>query len=366
MKNIIQLCTSPNKGGLELYFAKLSNSLSKNFEIFNVTGKVSAVKPELIHTNESLYINKSSHYFPLQSAFKLARFIDKHQIQVIHLHWNKDLALAIFAKIFSKQKPKVILTRHMQFPAKKDSYYHRFIYKNLDHIIAITHAMADDLHRFIPKNVQPSITTIYHGIEPMPKADTETITNIRNSYLDDENAFLIGLFGRISEAKGQMLLIKAIKKAKENKLPLKAVIVGHAMKDSYLEKLKQTVKELNLEKDIIFTGFIPQPHQLMQACDIITLTSKEETFGLVLIEAMSLGVSVIGSNRGGVVEIIEDQKDGLLFESQDFESLYDKLEYLYKNPSSRKGMAEKAYQISQTKFSYSKHIETVSELLLEL
>ena len=365
MKTILQLCTSPDKGGLELYFADLSNQLTKNFNLYCGLGMHSKLTTYLDPIIPTFLIHKTFHYLPLLAAWKLSKIIDKKKIEVIHLHWNKDLPLAIFSKLFSKQKLKVILTRHMQFPAKKDSFYHRFIYKNLDSIIAITKTMQNDLKRFIPLSVQPYISTIYLGVDSIETLKDETRDLARKPYAE-KNEFLIGLFGRISPYKGQRFLIEALNMAKTHNLPFKAIIVGHAMNENYLQELKKEVNLLSLENHIIFTGFVTNPKELMQACDVVVLTTVEETFGLVLIEAMSVGIPVIGSNRGGVPEIIEDQYNGLLFESQNSDDLFYKLKELYDDPEKHLHFGENAKKSALNKFSKQKHIEQLVQFYKSL
>lgn len=352
---LMELCTSPSKGGLELYYANISNQLQQDFKVLNVIAEESQIRDKLAPQSSICTLRKISHYFPLFAAIKLARMIDKHQIQLIHMHWNKDLTVAVFAKLFSKMKPKLVLTRHMQFPARKDSAFHRFLYSNIDHIIAVTQTMKEDMQCFIPKQVQPPISVNYLGIDPIEPSPESEVKARRLSYDPDQNLFLIALVGRIDPYKGHDLLVDAMVMAKEKHLPFKALIVGHAMDEKYLQALKARVKQHELESFIEFTGFVDNPRQLMQACDTVILTTIEETFGLVLIEAMSIGVPVIGSNRGGVPEIIAHEKTGLLFESGSSESLFHALNYLYEKPESAMMFASESMAMVQDKFSADGH-----------
>ncbi len=366
MQNILELCTSPDKGGLELYFADITNQLSTIFNVKRVVGPKCSLEKHLNSDMTEFVIEKKSHYMPLKAAKKLAKIIDDNEINLVHLHWNKDLALAIFGKLFSKRKPKVVLTRQMQFPGKKTSAYHKFIYKNLDHVIAITERVKEDMTKGIPQKVRPEISTIYYGVKPLEKADPEVTQKLRAQYVDEDDDFLIGLFGRIDAYKGQHLLIEALRLARGKSYPFKAILVGHAMEDAYLEELKTLVKKNKLEDHIIFTGFVTNPRELMQACDTVVLTTVEETFGLVLIEAMSVGIPVIGSNAGGVPEIIEHKQSGLLFESGDANSLLDALETMYQTKKVRLRCIENAEVVVNDKFNYDKHVANVSKLFKHL
>jgi len=279
------------------------------------------------------------------------------------MHWNKDLALAVFAKLLSNKRPKLVLMRHMQFPAKKDGLLHRFLYRNIDHIIAITNTMADDFRRFVPKDVLPRLSVNYLGVQPIHPAPVDKVAAQRSTYDPEQSSYLIGLFGRIDPHKGHGLLLDALLIAKKESLPFKALIVGHAMQDDYLKQLKIRVQAEGLEDYVVFTGFVKGPRQLMQACDVVVLATVEETFGLVLIEAMSVGVPVIGSNRGGVPEIIEHEKTGLLFESTDSKSLYEALLRLYHNSEIAAVYAKEALATVGKKFDADQHLKRMVSCL---
>ena len=364
MPKVLELCLSPNKGGLELYFANICNALMADYEILAAVSPDSKLK-ELIHT-EQVEIAKKAHYLPLMAAKKLARLIDEQQVDVVHLHWGKDLTLAVLAKLYAKRKPKLVMTRHMKFPAMKDGLLHRFLYKHINHIMAISQTMAHDLRRFIPENVRPDISVNYLGIDDTTPFSAEEAQQTRVLYDPDNTCFLVALVGRIDYDKGHEFLLDALKIAKTKGLPFKAVIVGHPMQESYLFALKQKVNDAGLNEQMIFTGFVDEPRCLMQACDVLVLTTIEETFGLVLIEAMSVGTPVVGSNRGGVPEIIDDKHTGLLFESCDSQSLFEALEYLYLNHEQAKSYAEQAKIKVKTKFAADKHLQTLVSTLKEI
>ncbi len=364
MPKVLELCLSPNKGGLELYFADICNALRHEMPVLSVISPDSKLKT-LIQTKK-VELGKKIHYLPLFAAKKMANTIDEQAIDIVHLHWGKDLTLAVLAKLFSKRKPKLVITRHMKFPAMKDSLLHRFLYKYIDHMIAITKTMAHDLQRFIPEDVRPDISLNYLGIDTEVAFTKQEVEKTRALYDPDNNHFLITLVGRIAFEKGHEFLLQALHIAKAKKLPFKVLVVGHPMEQSYLQTLKAQVKSLGLHDDMLFLDFVDEPRCLMQACDVLVLPTIEETFGLVLIESMSVGTPVIGSNRGGVPEIIDDKQTGLLFESCDSQSLFEALEILYLNPEQAKAYADAAKRKVKEKFDSQTHMQTLVNTLKEV
>ena len=138
------------------------------------------------------------------------------------------------------------------------------------------------------------------------------------------------------------------------------------MQESYLKSLKQRVKEYRLENTINFVGFTDEPYKFMQICDVMIMASKNETFGLVTIEAMKNQTAVIGANSGGVLEIIDDMKSGILFENQNHIDLADKIELLYNNSDLKHKIALNGKIKDDEMFDSEKHFEKLKNILLDL
>ncbi|QOG11493.1 glycosyltransferase family 4 protein [Arcobacter sp. FWKO B] len=308
MKKILELCLSPDLGGLELHMKNLALHLNS----FCVIGNNSKLEPFL--KKDNLEYEKISRY----DFFKLAKIIDKNSIDIIHLHWTKDIPVVVLAKLLSKRKPKIVQTRHMHMTRFKSDFYHKFMYKNIDTIIAVTNLVKQQLIEFIPQSVRPQIQVCYIGAQTPKTLSIQDQENLKNSFnIKDE--FLVCIVGRIEEAKGQHIVLDAVEKLRNNNINAKALIVGHFMDENYFTSLKTSYP------NDIFTGFVNNPTELMQLADCVVLATKKETFGLVLIEAMKCGICVIGSNSGGPLEIIDDGENGLLFESMNSQDLYQKL-----------------------------------------
>ncbi len=337
-KSILQLCLSPDLGGLELYVKSCYQFLKKDFNVICVLNTNSKLEKYFSKKNDKYFNIKRKSSFSIFNSLKLAKIIDENKIEILHIHWTKDIPIAVLAKIFSKQKPKIIQTRHMTMTRFKDDFYHKFLYKNIHTIICITKELSNQINKFIPQDIRPKIETLYLGAKTYKEKNKEEIQYFKDD-LNTSASMIIGLIGRINELKGQYLLIEAMNELKDKDLNIKAFIVGSAMNVTYLENLKQKVKEYNLDKNIKFLGFMNEPNTFMQACDIVLMTSKNETFGLVTIEAMKSATCVLGANCGGVLEIIEDNKTGLLFQSEDAYDLALKIQYLYNNKKTRQSLA---------------------------
>ncbi len=371
--NVLELCLSAGLGGLELYVFRsseaLANSSKQNTVIPVLRPRSKLNQYYKDHSNfdiQSFDIQYIKHFFralPLANAKKLAGIIDKNKIDVIHMHWGKDLPLAVFAKMFSKQKPALVYTRQMMITRAKDDFYHNFLYRQLDLLLTITKELEGLCKKFIPL-IANRITTLYYGVKsPKIFLDKKDKTEQRKKLGFAENDFIAGLIGRLEQSKGQHLLIEAIHTAKNNGRNIKALIVGHEMAQGYRDTLKKQADKRGVLNNIIFQDFTSEPQQLMQLCDCIILASGQETFGLVLPEAMRASVAVIGSNSGGVPEIIKHDNTGLLFESQNANDLYQQIRQLFDSPDKKSQLAKQGKIKADSVFNNDHHFEELETLL---
>lgn len=368
--NILELCLSSGLGGLELYVFRSSEALqgsqiNKNsvIPVLQPASKLEQYYKK--HSNfKTLHIKHFFSPLPLINARRLATIIDTHSIDVIHMHWGKDLPLAAFAKAFSKRKPALVYTRQMMITREKDDIYHNYLYHQLDLMLTITNELECLCKKFIPRFTD-KITTLYYGVKkPKQILDAKAIQQQRKKLGFKKNDFIAGLIGRLEESKGQHLLIKALHTAKKNGHTIKALIIGHEMNHGYRDTLKQQANKLGVLENIVFLDFTSEPQHLMQLCDCVVLASAQETFGLVLPEAMRAGVAAIGSNSGGVPEIIEHEKTGLLFKTGDSDSLQQQLLRLHMDTSFKNTISEQGNKSANNNFNNTLHFKKLEQYLL--
>lgn len=363
-KNILQLCLSPDLGGLELYMYKLCGYLKTEENILNVINGEGRLKEKFLQSEMSFFELKRSSFFSLfLNALKLSKIIDENDIELVHVHWTKDLPTSVLAKSISKKKPKIVQTRHMHMTRFKSDIYHRWLYKNIDLMIAVTKRVQSQIEQFIPEGIRPKVITSYIGAAGCGKIEQDKKLQLQKICGIKDGDFVVGIIGRIEEPKGQYLLIDAIKKLKNKNIDIKGLIIGHAMDESYLKKLQDEVINDGLKDNVVFTGFTNEVQSYMQLCDAVVLATHKETFGLVLIEAMQCGICVIGSDEGGPLEIIDDMQSGLLFKSMDSDSLAQKIELLYNDKELKKRVAEAGNKKAKEVFDELKQFEEVKNIL---
>ncbi len=365
---ILELCLSPGIGGLEMYAVKCCASLGHKNTVLAVTASRGMVysgvtKLSAWHTTLNPFVRK----LPLYSAYCLAKIIDRESVDIIHIHWNKDLPLASLAKRLSKRKPRLVVSRHMKITRSKRDVYHRFMYNPIDLILNVTRTLAEVAVQKLPVTDAAKSHYLYLGVEaPRQLLDKTQIGQHREKLGIGREKFVVGVFGRIEAYKAQHLLIQAAAPLIEQNHPIHLMVIGSAMDSDYLQSLHTMAKALNIHKNILFHDFVEDPQTWMQLCDCVVLTTIEETFGLVLIEAMRSGVCVLGSNRGGVLEIIQHGENGLLFESGSSADLSSQLASLVKDKNLHFTLSEKGKVFADKHFDQRKHFDKLENIFVNL
>lgn len=204
---------------------------------------------------------------------------------------------------------------------------------------------------------------IWNGIEIYtPESSTSELFDIRkNLFLAQPNEIILALVGRISRWKGQMILLDAFNNLVQKNENIKLVFVGAPPpnQEKFQEDLEDRISSFNLNDKVLIIPFQNEIHKIWQAIDIAVVPSTEpEPFGMVAIEAMLAHKPIVGSNHGGLTEIIENNATGFLVTPNSVQDLVIALEKLIQNELLRKEMGEKGYLRVTTAFSVEQYVDS--------
>ncbi len=365
--NIMELCLSDGVGGLELYVLRTAQQMQqRNHHCVSVVRPGTMLASRMDEDGIRYHgLQKRNKWLPLSAALQLARVIDQEKVDVIHMHWAKDLNLAVLAKLFSRRPVKLLYSRHMMITRPKHDFYHRWLYRHVDRLLAVTDELCGLMREFLPMPAE-AIETLYLGVDAPPALTAQQRIAIRHEYGFTEDDFVIFMVGRIEEYKGQHLLVEALELLHQQALPVRAIIVGPAMDEGYLQRLRDRVADSQLSASIKIPGSIKQASHLTAAFDVALLATECETFGLVLIEAMRAGVAVIGTAACGVLEIIDDGKSGLLFPPNDGKALGAVIRRLYEDAGFRRQLAQAGKQKADEVFATEAHFDQLEQVFSNL
>ncbi len=205
-----------------------------------------------------------------------------------------------------------------------------------------------------------NIHVLYSGVDTdnfeKEIQNTEEIKAIKARFVKDGSP-LIGIFGRISNWKGQDIFLQALSKIDD----AHGIIVGGAQfgEEDYEAELHNLTSELGIGERVTFVGHSNEVPKLMAACDVIThCSTSPEPFGRVIVEAMLAKTPVIASDAGGAQEIIEHGDSGYLFPIGNSDKLIQCI-----NICLTKDKKDKAIQIDKANHRAKKYFS--SKIMLE-
>jgi glycosyltransferase involved in cell wall biosynthesis len=210
--------------------------------------------------------------------------------------------------------------------------YHRRTRKLFAHIfrwrlslLGVSDAVRDDMRASLPKWPTGRIQTLYNRIDieqlqatQLPAAEAREALGLSSS------AFIVGNVGRLHPDKDQATLLRGFALARPS-LPKNSqlVIMG---KGRLEQDLKELARELDIGSQVLFLGQVADARRYYKAFDVFALSSDNEPFGMVLLEAMVAGVPLLATSAGGAKEVVEGV--GVLFPLGDDQHLAQGLGYL--------------------------------------
>ena len=362
---IAEVCFSRSWGGLEHYAADSAIRLAqRNWRVIPVVQTGTPLEERLRSAGLEPVTMRSHDYFSPVASYRMARLFRRHKVQSVHLHRTQDLGQTLPAADLGGVQNRV-LTLQMESNRRKRDIYHRWVYSRLTSVLTITERM----RRLVIQNIAvdpKKVSTLYYGIDvDLLRAKAESRDVIRRRWGVSKDAFVVGLVGRLEPMKGQEILLRAgmMLKGRIPELELMFVgdeTVGHSGERDRLEKL---ALDSASGLPVIFTGYQSPPGVIVPAFDVSVLATRKETFGLVVIEAQCLGIPVIGTNAGGVPEIIDDGENGLLVTPEDPEALAGAILRLYDDTRLRNDIAQAGKWTMEARFSLETHIVQLESAL---
>ena len=212
------------------------------------------------------------------------------------------------------------------------------------------------------------IEIIFNGIASELFEIKDVSKDIRRELKIEGKTKLIGCVGRIIPEKGQKSFLLAIPEVIQKCPEAFFLIVGDVFpgKETYKKELLEIIKKNVLGKYVRFTGFRKDIGDVIRSIDLLVFPSvAPESFGLSILEAMTLGKPVIASNVGGVSEIIEDGITGMLVEPNQPNQIADRIIHLLSHREIYETIGKRAKEVVTERFSLQKYVAAMEEAFRE-
>lgn len=326
-----------------------------------------------------------------QSRHRIPKFLDFPWVHILVNSFELFVAAKKIKKIADEIKPDIIYCNHMLanpvgayvgWKTKISTVYHarniheawmgRLFYSWLaklsfvKKIICNSYASAELFMKVVPEKVE-----IVYNFVDLHLYDPNTVERkLRKEFKIADLAFIFGYSGRLLPKKGVPILLHAFKQIVKDYPESRLVILGDndgGVHVDWKQKFKDMVLEWGIPEKVIFTGFQEQVQSYLAEFDVLVLPSVEyESFGRVLIEAMSMRIPCIATKLGGSTEVIQDGTTGYLVEPSNIEDLRRKMKLLISQKDLRKKFGDAGYDRVHKTFSGEILSKKISEILISI
>jgi glycosyltransferase involved in cell wall biosynthesis len=291
----------------------------------------------------------------LRAGLRLRACLERRACDVVHFHTARAHALAPFARGLGRIS---VVTRRMDYVPNR--WFAPWLYNRaVDRVIAISPAVARAL---VAGGVNPErITIISSAVDCEhffpPSGEQREQARRAFAILPDEVA--VGAVGALETRKGHRYLIEALAQARAAGAHLKCFIAGEG---SQRATLAAAIADRALDGFAKLLGPLDDPRPLLAALDIFVMPSLNEGLGIALLEAMACGVAVVGSDSGGIVDVLKHENNGLVVPRADAGALARTLVRLSADARLRSRLGAAARQRVLEEFTFGRMAARTLEL----
>jgi len=364
-KNLLVLLTASYGGGAEgLVLNQMKYYNIGKFKLHVITLRKGNLESSFAHiTNVRYQCLNSKGRISLRAIKKIIEYIKQNRIDIVHTHLFEADMYGFFVKILMPGI-KLITTKHNTNAFRKKSYW-GFLDMGFsflaDKILAVSKSVKEFTAKYehIPDK---RISVVYHGVD-IEKFDVcPDAERVRKELEVDNNNFVVGIVGRLTEQKGHKYLLQAIADLRHKIPNICLLIVGTG---ELREVLRANAYALKIENRVRFAGFREDMPAIFAVMDVLCMPSIFEGLGIVVIEAMLCNTIVVASRVDGIEEVIQNGKTGFLIPSQDSCSLVQVLDKIYQGNFDTQ-IITRARQRALNTFNFKNNLKRIEDIYIDL
>ncbi|MBF2260379.1 N-acetyl-alpha-D-glucosaminyl L-malate synthase BshA [Staphylococcus capitis] len=288
--------------------------------------------------------------YDITLSTKISDVIKEYDLDVLHMHYAVPHAVCgILAKQMSGKDVKIMTTLHGT-DITVLGYDHslknaiKFGIEQSDIVTSVSHSLAQQTYEIIDTNKE--IVPIYNFVREneFPTRHNEELKDCYGILPEEKVLIHVSNFRRVKRID---TIIETFVKVHE-RIPSKLILLGDGPE---LLDMRQKARELNVEEHVLFLGKQNDVSAFYQLSDLVLLLSEKESFGLTLLEAMKTGVLPIGTNAGGIKEVIKHEETGFIVNIGDSEQAAQYAIQLLEDPNLYKKMQSKMLEDIRDRFA---------------
>ena len=295
-------------------------------------------------------------------AKQIALYAREHSIDMVH-----NNTAAVLEGIYLKRKLKLPLIWHVHEiivkPKAISDFINMLMGRYADKIVTVSQAVANHIKQS-PFIKDSQVEVIYNGVDNAVYYPMDA-SSIREKFDIAQDAFVIGMIGRVNAIKGQNDFIEAVEPLLEKNEQAVAFLAGGVFpgEEWRLEELDKRIASSSVVSQIHRIDYYDKTSELYNMFDIFVLPSiKPDSLPTVVLEAMACSKPVVGYNNGGIAEMVVDDKSGCLVKPNRPQELSNAISLLLDSSEKREKFGRVGYQRQKELFSLESYIKNFSEL----
>ena len=360
---VLHVLTDKNIGGAGrwlLYYLKYHDREQFKVEVVLPQGSLLAPAVRALDVPVISMEDMEDKSFDKKALKALVQLFREEKPDIVHTHASMTARMAARAAMV----PSIFNTKHCMESAPgilpKKIIRREVNAAFSDKIIAVSRAVRRSM---VHAGTHPEqIAVVYNGIEPIAIPTAEEKAALLESYGGRHGEKAVGMVARLEEVKDHETFLLAAQNVLEHRKDVRFYIVGDG---SLREELERRVYELGISQWVTFTGFVKDVEKIEAALDIAVITSKAEALCLSIIESNIAGVPAIGTDSGGVREVIRHGETGFLVSVGDSDRLAEYMEELLADEAKRKAFGEQAKKHAERMFLADHMTKRIEKLYLE-
>jgi glycosyltransferase involved in cell wall biosynthesis len=359
---VLQVCSADSLGGGELHVSDLARALrEREHEVHLAVRRSSPLRKLLdqggFHWHELPLRNAAD----LGSAHAIARIIRKYNIDVLHAHVARDFTVCGVAARLTDVN--FFLTRHHFGPIKRSRLYGWAIHR-VRNLIAVSASVGRSLAEAFPQ-LADRIVVIPNWIDPQVVATLSRVES--RAHFSMRRPLAVAVIGQLAPIKGQDDFLRAVARLKDagfEKTDFFLIGEAAASDKNYKRRLQTMARELGIDDQVRFAGYVSGVARYLAAFDIVVAPSENEAFSLAVVEAMVAGSAVVASRVGGMAETVDDEVTGLLVPPNDVDALAAAMSRLLESETLRGRLGQAGAADARERFDRRRVIDRIEALYL--
>jgi glycosyltransferase involved in cell wall biosynthesis len=338
---VCQLLHSLKVGGAEVLAARLARQLARDCRfLFVCLDELGTLGAELRGEGFHVEVLQRKPGLDWRCAWRLARFLRREQVDVLHAHQYTPFFYAVMARLMCR-RPAILFTEHGRhfpdYPRRKRIIFNRLMLQRRDRVVGVGKAVADAL--VTNEGIRAErVAVIYNGMDTsLFRPGLHDRDTLRRELGVGSGDFVIMQVARLDYLKDHATAVRTIQRLVADFPASRLLLIGEGPEH---DKIAALVEQHRLADHVRFLGLRGDVARLLHAADVFLLTSISEGIPLTLIEAMATGMPVVSTNVGGVPEVVEDGVTGYLAPAADDAALAEHLRRLAQDTLSRGHMGE--------------------------